>query len=270
MNWHVAEVDAVLQELGSNARGLSADEAQARLGRYGANELVEQGGRTPLKILWEQLTATMVLILIAAAVAAAFLGDTKNAVAIGAIVLLYTVLGFVQEYRAEKAIASLKRLSTPEVRVLRGGIPAQISARELAPGDIVLLEAGNVVPADLRLIEAVNLRIQEAALTGESEPVEKLSAALQGEDLPLGDRRNLGYMGTVVTQGRGQGVVVATGMQTQLGKIADLIQQSGTEQTPLQRRLDQLGKLLAGVGVIIALAVFALGLARSACSTAAR
>ncbi len=263
MTWHLIEIEAALRELQSNQQnGLSAAEAQTRLTRYGYNELVEKGGRTPLHILWEQLTATMVLILIVAAVAAAILGDSKNAIAIFAIVILYTILGFIQEYRAEQAIASLKRMSTPNVRIMRDGKLAEISARELVPGDILLLETGNVVPADVRLLEAVNLRIQESALTGESEPIQKHTQALAGDDLPLGDRRNLAYMGTVVTQGRGRALVVATGMQTELGKIADLIQQAGSEQTPLQHRLDQLGKLLAGVGVAIAALVFVLGLWR--------
>ncbi len=263
MNWHLVEKEEALRELLSDARsGLTPDEAQARQARYGTNELQERGGRTPLMILWEQLTATMVLILISAAVVAAVLGDTKNAVAILAIVILYAILGFIQEYRAEKAIASLKRLSVPNVRVLRGGKLAEISARELVPGDVFTLETGNVVPADARLLEAVNLRVQEAALTGESEPVEKHQDKLAGENLPLGDRRNMLYMGTVVTQGRALGLVADTGMQTELGKIADLIQQAGNEQTPLQRRLDQLGKILAGVGLVVALLVFALGIWR--------
>lgn len=263
MEWHLFDKDQAIIELKSNRQsGLSSAEAQARLAQYGLNELVERGGRTPLKILWEQLTATMVLILISAAVVAALLGDTKNAVAILAIVILYALLGFVQEYRAEKAIASLKRMSVPNVRVLRDGKLTEISARELVPGDVLQLETGNVIPADARLLDAVNLRVQEAALTGESEPVEKQTEPMTGENLPLGDRRNMTYMGTVVTQGRGSALISATGMQTELGKIADLIQSAGTEQTPLQRRLDQLGKILAGVGVVIALMVFALGLWR--------
>jgi len=263
MIWHAAEIGTVLQELQSDGeRGLSPVEVQERVALHGYNELTQKGGRTPFRILWEQLTATMVLILIGAAVVATFLGDTKNAVAIFAIVILYSLLGFVQEYRAEKAIASLRRMSTPNVRVMRDGTLVEQQARELVPGDIVLLETGNIIPADVRLIEAVNLRIQEAALTGESESIEKHTAVMVGDDLPLGDRRDLAYMGTVVTQGRGWAVVIATGMQTELGKIADLIQQSGTEQTPLQRRLDQLGKLLAGVGLVVSALVFALGLWR--------
>ena len=263
MTWHEKEVATILQELQSDAQaGLTAEAAQVRLTEIGKNELEEQGGRTPFRILWEQLTATMVLILIAAAVVAAFLGDTKNAVAITAIVILYAILGFIQEYRAEKAIASLKRMSTPNVRVLRDGKLLEIPASMLVPGDVLQLETGNIVPADVRLIEAVNLRIQEAALTGESEPIEKHTHPLEGADLPLGDRRNMAFLGTVITQGRGQAVVTATGMKTELGKIATLIQQSGTEQTPLQRRLDQLGKLLAAVGAVISVLILVLGLLR--------
>jgi Ca2+-transporting ATPase len=263
MNWHLQTIKASLDALQSRIEtGLSQAEANTRLAQYGRNELVENGGRTPLKIFWEQITATMVLILIAAAVVAGLLGDLKNTIAITAIVILYALLGFIQEYRAEQAIAALKKLSVPNVRVLRDGKLQEISARDLVPGDIIQLEAGNVIPADVRLLEAVNLHIQEAALTGESESVEKQSAILSGEDLPLGDRRNMGYMGTIVTQGRGLALIVATGMKTELGKIADLIQQSGSDETPLQKRLDALGKTLAVIGVIIAIAIGVLGLLR--------
>jgi Ca2+-transporting ATPase len=263
MNWHLIEIQESIFNLNSEGRsGLTKAEAAARLEQYGANELVERGGRTPLQILWEQLTATMVLILIAAAVVAGLLGDTKNLVAILAIVALYAILGYTQEYNAEKAIAALKKMSVPNVRVIRDGQLQEVPAHDLVPGDVIQLETGNVLPADLRLLEAVNLRIQEAALTGESEPIEKHTAALSGEDLPLGDRRNMGYMGTIVTQGRGLALVVATGMQTELGKIADLIQQVKQEDTPLQRRLDALGKNLAYIGVGIAVLIFILGLMR--------
>jgi Ca2+-transporting ATPase len=262
-NWHLVDINEALKDLDVTPEGgLTRVEARARLDKFGRNELVEKGGRTPLKILWEQLTATMVLILVGAAVVAGLLGDTKNTIAIGAIVLLYVLLGFIQEYRAEQAIAALKKLSVPEVRVLRGSKSLSISARELVPGDILQLEAGNVLPADVRLLEAVNLRIQEAALTGESEPVEKQTAALVGEDLPLGDRRNMAYMGTIVTQGRGLALVTATGMQTELGKIADLIQKSDAGHTPLQNRLDKLGKNLALAGVAIAAFIAVLGVLR--------
>ncbi len=270
MNWYTQTIESSLEELSSNqTQGLSQAEIPARIEKYGRNELIERGGRTAVQILWEQITATMVLILIGAAVVAGLLGDTKNTIAILSIVALYALLGFVQEYRAEQAIAALKKMSVPNVRVLRDGNLIEVSARELVPGDIIQLETGNVIPADLRLLEAVNLRIQEAALTGESEAIEKHTVALSGDNstgleqaLPLGDRRNLGYMGTIVTQGRGLALVVATGMQTELGKIADLIQQVKQEQTPLQRRLDALGKNLAVIGVVIAGLIFVLGLMR--------
>jgi len=263
MNWHLTDIQEILSNLNADQQnGLTKDEASARIEKHGANELVERGGRTPWQILWEQVTATMVLILIAAAVVAGLLGDYKNTISILAIVALYALLGFLQEYRAEKAIAALKKMSVPNVRALRDGGLKEISARELVPGDVIQLETGNVIPADLRLLEAVNLRIQEAALTGESEAIEKQTATLSGEDLPIGDRRNMAYMGTIITQGRGLALVVATGMSTELGRIADLIQQVHQEETPLQRRLDQLGKNLALIGVGIAALIFVLGLLR--------
>ena len=263
MNWHRIETIIILEKFNTDKeRGLTLSEADTRLKKHGPNELVEKGGRTPFQIFWEQLTATMVLILIVAAVTAAALGDTKDAVAILAIVVLFVLLGFFQEYRAEQAIAALKKMAVPQVKVIRDAQLTELSARDLVPGDIVQLETGNLIPADLRLIESVNLQIQEAALTGESEPVSKRTETIDKDDLPLGDRRNMAYLGTVVTGGRGMGLVVATGMGTELGRIADLIQQVDSEQTPLQRRLDQLGKMLAGVGVGIAALIFAIGVLR--------
>ncbi|HRJ55330.1 MAG TPA: cation-translocating P-type ATPase [Anaerolineales bacterium] len=263
MNWHTIETHTALKEFASSTEtGLNSAQVEAQRAKHGANELIERGGRTPLKILWEQLTATMVLILIAAAVLSGLLGDTKNTIAILAIVALYALLGFIQEYRAEQAIAALKKMAVPNVRALRDGKLQELSARELVPGDILQLETGNVIPADLRLLETVNLRIQEAALTGESEAIEKHTVALSNEDLPLGDRRNMAYMGTVITQGRGLALVVATGMNTELGKIADMIQRVKEEQTPLQRRLDSLGKKLALIGVVIAALIFIIGIWR--------
>ena len=245
-------------------QGLSADEAAARLSRYGPNELVERGGRSPWRILLEQLTGTLVLILIVAAVVSALVGDIKDAVAILAIVVLNAILGFVQEYRAEQAMAALKKLAVPLVRVRRGGQVAEVPAHDLVPGDIVLLEAGNLAPADGRLIEAANLRIQEAILTGESEAVEKAAAALTptgGAAPALGDQVNMAFMGTTVTYGRGQMAVVATGMGTQLGHVAELIQGVETTQTPLQRRLNQLGRSLAIVAAALVVVIFVVGVA---------
>jgi P-type Ca2+ transporter type 2C len=261
--WYQLKPDDVLAELGTNAvRGLSGPEAAVRLNRYGLNELVDRGQKSPWAILWEQLTALMVIILIVAAIASAALGDWKDAIAILTIVVLNAILGFSQEYRAEKAMAALKRMSTPLVRVRRDGQVREISSRELTPGDVVLLEAGNVVPADLRLFESVNLRIQEAALTGESEPVEKDTLALGDQEAAIGDRHNMAFLGTIVTYGRGQGVVVDTGMKTELGAIAAMIQTVESESTPLQKRMDQLGRGLAVAALALVALIFVQGVIR--------
>ena len=261
--WCRLKADEALARLGSDGeRGLSQAEAQRRLARHGPNELVERGLKSPWRILWEQLTGIMVVILIVAAVVSAALGDYKDVVAILAIVVLNTILGFVQEYRAERAIAALKRLAVPRVKARRDGGVQEISARELVPGDIVLLEAGVLVPADGRLIEVANLRVQEAALTGESEPVDKQVNPLSGENVPVADQCNMAFMGTAVTYGRGVMAVTATGMRTELGRIAEMIQAVEVERTPLQRRLEQLGRGLAVAALAIVALVFALGLLR--------
>ena len=250
---HTLTVQNALESLASHAQtGLTQQEAATRLQTYGPNELKEGAGRRPLKILWEQFTASMTLILIAAAVVSGFLGKWQEAIAILAIVVLFGLLGFFQEYRAEKAMAALKKLAVPNVRVRRDGSTQEIAANALVPGDVVVLEAGNIVPADLRLIETANLRIQESALTGESEAVEKSITPLEKPNAPLGDRKNMAYMGTTVTYGRGAGLVTVTGMQTELGKIAGLLQNTTDEMTPLQKRLDQVGKTLAAGGLVIA------------------
>ena len=270
-DWYRKETSETISLLNSDAEaGLAAGEAQRRLEEHGPNELVERGLKSPWRILWEQLTELMVVILIVAAVVSVALGDWKDAIAILAIVVLNTVLGFSQEFRAEKAMAALKQLAVPMVKVRRDGHVVEISARELVPGDVVLLEAGALVPADGRLLESVNLRIKEAALTGESEPVEKHMRALDKPDssgtseqvLPVGDRRNMVYMGTVVTYGRGLAVITATGINTELGRIAELIQTVEREPTPLQQRLEHLGKGLALAALVIVASVFVLGLLR--------
>lgn len=261
-NWYQKEPGDILQQLATDVKtGLASAEIPGRITQHGLNELIEQGRKSPWRLLWEQFSSTMVLILLAAALVSAFLGKATETAAISAIVLLFTILGFVQEYRAEQAMAALKKLAVPTVRVRRDGRLVEQSARNLVPGDILLLEAGNLVPADVRFVESVNLRIQEAALTGESEPVEKETVALSG-DLPLGDRRNMGYMGTVVTYGRGTAIVVETGMKTELGKIASLIQTVEDEVTPLQQRLDQVGKQLAVFGIVVATLVLVIGVLR--------
>ncbi len=257
--WYQMPASAALAALDVGVDGLIGVQVRERLAKHGPNELTDRGAKAPLAILWEQVTSVMVLILIAAAALSLFLGKYPEAAAIFAIVILFAILGFIQEYRAERAIAALKKLAVPDVRVRRDGAVVQIPARDLVPGDIVSIEAGNIVPADLRLIEAANLRIQEAALTGESEPVEKDTEAIPLPDVGLGDRLNIGYMGTVVSYGRGAGVVIATGMQTELGKVAALIQDAPAEMTPLQHRLDTVGKQLALAGVAVALLIMVIG-----------
>jgi P-type Ca2+ transporter type 2C len=261
--WHTLDAAEVLQALGTDANvGLSDEEAASRLKERGPNELEERGGRGLWAILWEQFTSAMIVILIVAAVVSALLGDYEDSIAIAVIVVLNAALGFTQEYRAERAMAALKQLSAPRVRVRREGHVREISTKELVPGDVVLLEAGNLVPADGRLLEAANLRVQESALTGESEPVEKDTAALEREDIPLGDRAAMVYSSTVVTRGRALYVVTETGMATELGNIAAMIQAADPEQTPLQRRLNQVGKVLALAALAIVGVVFALGVLR--------
>lgn len=260
-DWHCRDVAESLRALDTGATGLTAAAASARQRQHGPNELVEKGAKSPFAILWEQFTNVMVLILIAAAGLSLVLGKFLEAGAILAIVVLFAILGFLQEYRAEKAIAALKKLAVPNVRAYRNGKLQEISARDLVPGDIIALEAGNLVPADVRIIESVNLRIQEAALTGESEPIEKHIEPIEQAEVPLGDRKNMGYMGTTVTYGRGSAAVVNTGMRTELGKIAGLLQAVKHEQTPLQQRLDAVGKQLAIAGLIVALLILGIGVA---------
>lgn len=260
-NIHIEATEAVLQKLKTSAKsGLSADDAKSRLDEYGLNELQERAKKGAWRMLLGQFTETMVVILIIAAIISGFLGKEIETIAIAAIVILFAVLGFIQEYRAEKAMAALKQLAVPFVRVIRDGMFKEISAKLLVPGDIIALEAGNIVPADVRVVETINLKIQEAALTGEADPVDKRSQAIDKVDIPLGDRSNMAYMGTTVTMGRGRAVVVRTGMNTEIGKIADLIQDVQKGKTPLQNRLDQLGKWLALAGGVAALLILLVGL----------
>lgn len=259
-SWHSKTKEEVLSELSTSASGLTEANAETILKEVGPNKLEEKKRKSPFKMLLQQFTETMVVILIVAALLSLFLGKTTEAVAILAIVLLFGLLGFIQEYRADRAMAALNRMVVPKVRVKRGGKAREVSATDLVPGDIVELEAGNLVPADLRIIESFNLKIQEAALTGESEPIDKDTAPIPKDELPLGDRKNTAYMGTVVTYGRGVGVTVTTGMQTELGKIADMIGSVESGRTPLQERLDKLGKMLALFGAAAAALVFGVGI----------
>ena len=258
--WYQIEPQAAVKELGSNSStGLSETEATRRLSEFGRNELEESGIRSPWLIFLDQFKELMVVILIIAAVISALLGDYSDAIAISAIVILNAILGYTQEYRAEKAMAALKKLAVPTVKVRRDGVVSEISAVDLVPGDIVLLEAGNFVAADCRVLESAGLQTQEAALTGESLPVRKTSDTLGQPDLALADRRNMVYMGTHITSGRGEAVVAETGMRTELGRIAGMIQTVRQEATPLQKRLTQLGKVLASAAFLIVILIFILG-----------
>lgn len=257
-NPHLIGKDQVLQELKTDAlEGLSDNEVRARLLSNGPNELIDKGKKSVFAMLFDQVKEVMVIILIVAAIVSIFLHEYIDASAILIIVILNTILGFWQEFKAEKAMAALKKLAISKVHVRRGGGEKEISAEELVPGDIVIIEAGNIIPADARLIEAVNLRVQEATLTGESEPVEKISEILSGTDVPLADRKNMVYTGTVVTYGRAEAVVTGTGMNTELGNIATMLQDVEDEQAPLQKRLARLGTILTGFALIL-IAVVAL------------
>jgi len=260
--WHSFKLAEVFEKLGANEEGLTNDAVIERQNRYGTNELKEKPRPTFFQLVIAQLNNFIVILLIVASVVSAILGDWLEAGVIMLIVVLNAVLGVVQESRAEEALAALKKMAAPESQVLRNGQRVSVAARALVPGDIVYLEAGNFVPADIRLIEAVNLRVEEAALTGESVPVQKNADLVLDADASLGDRKNSVYMGTVVNYGRGRGIVTSTGMTTQLGLIADMLQEVEDEGTPLQARLDQLGKTLAIGALVICGVVFVLGMWR--------
>ncbi|MCJ7723078.1 MAG: HAD-IC family P-type ATPase, partial [Anaerolineales bacterium] len=263
--WHALSPQEVLEHLKVNDDGLTSTQAAERIGQYGHNQLTEKPRPGFLAMLWDQLNNFVVMLLIAASLVSGLIGWNEylksgstaefiDAAAIMAIVVLNAVLGIIQERRAEEALAALKKLAAPEAHLLRDGHRTSIPARDLVPGDIVFLEAGNYIPADIRLLEAINFRVEEASLTGESLPVQKNAATVLDQHIPLGDRKNTAFMGTLVSYGRGRGVVTSTGMRTQLGLIAEMLQSVEEEETPLQRRLDQLGKGLS-IGALVLVAV---------------
>ncbi len=260
--WHTLPVQAAFGELGSTPGGLDSAEAARRLAEHGPNELQAAHRISPLTLLVEQFKNILIVILLIATALSAFLGHGVEAVAIAVIVLFAVFLGFVQEYRAERAIEALRRMAAPTATVLRDGGEVELPARDLVPGDVVRLTAGDKIPADVRLIEAVNLQVEEAALTGESVPVEKHTAPLANAGLPVGDRKNLAYAGTAATYGRGRGLVVATGMRTEFGKIAQMLQAVETGKTPLQENLDKVGHALARAAFGVVAVIVALGLFR--------
>ncbi len=258
-NPHLLEIHQLMERLQTRTEaGLNENEAQRRQSEIGPNELIEKGRRSILSILMGQFTEVLVMILLAAAVFSFFLHEYIDASVILVIVVLNAILGFWQEYQAENAMAALKKLAVPTVRVRRGGVEKEISAKDLVPGDVIFLETGNVVPADARLVEAAHFKTQESALTGESESVEKNTDLLTGDHITLPDRKNMIYMGTVVVYGRALAVVTATGMQTELGKIATMLQTVQEDLTPLQKRLARLGGHLAGLALLLILIVAAV------------
>ena len=261
--WHAMPVQDVAARLGVDPRhGLSAADVAERTERYGPNELAQAERRSPAAIFFRQFTDFLILVLLAAAVVSGIAGDLKDTALILVIVIANAIIGFVQEYRADQAMAALRKLAAPTASVVRDSQPAQVQASSLVPGDVVLLDAGTAVPADLRLVESARLKINEAALTGESVPVDKHIEALDGDGLAIADRRNLAYKGTTATYGRARGVVIATGMNTELGKIATMLGESHEPKTPLQTRIAKFGRVLGLAILGICVVIFADGVLR--------
>lgn len=261
MNHHILSIHETQQLLNTSKNGLNQSVAEERLLENGRNELVEKKKKPTWLIFFNQFKDVMILILLTAAVISIAIGHLKDAVVILIIVLLNAIIGFIQEYRAEKAMAALKKMSASNSLVRRNGSIIEIASSELVLGDIVILEAGNIVPADIRLSETHSLKIEESSLTGESHSVDKLTQELQSEDLPIGDRNNMAFKSTIVSYGRGEGIVVATGMSTEIGRIAQLLQEEES-QTPLQKRLADFSKKLSFVVIGICAVLYGVGLLR--------
>ena len=270
-NWHALPSEVVLNDLRVAENGLTSAEAAERLAQYGPNQLVEGPHTSFWQMLWAQLNNFVVILLLVAALVSSLIGwqeythsgDVGEFIEAGAILLIVVmnaVLGIVQEGKAEEALASLKKMAAPEAQILRDGHRISVPSRELVPGDIVYLEAGNYVPADVRLIEAINLRVEEASLTGESLPVQKNASVLLEKDVPLGDRKNTAFMGTIISYGRGRGVVTNTGTHTQLGLIAEMLSAVDAEETPLQKRLNELGKTISLLSLFLVAIVFVVAI----------
>src|SRR5215468_2612058 len=258
---HAKPVEHLTDELQTHLeRGLTTEQAGQRLQEHGPNELKEKPRPGFLSMVIDQFNNFLVILLLVAAFISLLLGEYVDASAIFIIVALNALVGVIQESKAEAALAALKKMAAPNAQVLRDGRQVTIPSRELVPGDIVLVEAGNNIPADMRLTESVNLKVAEASLTGESVPVEKVAEMVLDREIPLGDRKNSAFMSTLVTYGRGKGLVVATGMHTQIGLIAEMIQSYEEEDTPLQMRLDQLAKALGIICLVICGVIFVYGI----------
>jgi Ca2+-transporting ATPase len=260
--WHTLPADAAIETLSTSVTGLAAAEAARRLQVHGLNELQAFATQSAWHTFFAQFKNALILILLSATILSGFLGHMLEAIVITVIVLFAVLLGFIQEYRAGRALEALRRMAAPSAHVIRDGEEILIPARDLVPGDVVLLRAGDRVPADARVIEAVNLAIDEAALTGESTAVQKIAASLEDAGLALGDRTNMTYAGTLVVYGRGHAVIVATGMSTEFGRIAQMVQSVEAGQTPLQENLDRLGATLAKAALVVVALVVVIGLAR--------
>jgi Ca2+-transporting ATPase len=259
--WYQMSTEEAIREWQSNqANGLSSDEARQRQERYGLNELSDGHNVSAVTLFLNQFKDFMVLVLMGATLISVLLGEYLDAITIVAIIMMNGILGFAQEFRAERSLRALKELSAPHAKVIRNGKIEQIPARGIVPGDIVILESGDRIPADIRFIETNGVYVEESALTGESLPVSKMTDCLMADEIPLGDQRNLGFMGTMMTRGTAKGIAIRTGMETEMGKIADLIQNTEAMATPLQHRLEQLGKILIMVALGLTVMVVVAGI----------
>ena len=263
INWYTRTVKDVTQYFNvDSSKGLSSKEVKTRLEKFGPNQLKESKGRTVWDMFFDQFKEVLVLILLISVIISIFLGEAGDAIVIAVILVLNATLGVVQEFKAEKSLAALKKMTVPDALVMRNGKPTKIKSNQLVPGDIVLLEAGDRIPADLRLFKVTDIKVQEAILTGESEPVEKNSNALEQDKIPLGDRKNMAFMGTTIIAGRGAGIVVATGMDTEMGEIAGMLEEGKREPTPLQQKLNIMGKKLGLLILMIVAIIILLGCIR--------
>ena len=258
MNWYRLKTEEVFEKIKSDEKGLSTDEAKRRRQKFEPNELQEAKKRSIAIMLLAQFKDFMILILLAAAIISGVIGDITDTIVILVIVVLNAIIGFFQEYRAEKAMQALKQMAVVQANALRDGNAVTLPATELVPGDIILLEAGSAVPADIRIIESNSLKVEEAALTGESHAIDKISDVVEEDNLPIGDQTNLAFKGTFVANGRGKGVVFATGMKTELGRIAKMLQESET-LTPLQQRMASFSKKLSVLVLILCVVFFIAG-----------
>ena len=258
--WYTKSIQEVQNELRTDLEnGLSTAEAEERLKKYGPNQFEDHKKPSIFKMFWEQINTILIWILIGAAAISAFVGEGTDALIILLVVLINAIIGVLQESKAEKALEELKKMSTPRALVKRDGVVKEIPSEQVVPGDIVLIDAGRFIPADLRLFETANLQIEESALTGESVPVDKDAKWLSTGEVPLGDQTNMAFMSTLSTFGRGAGIVVSTGMETEIGKIAKMLGQQEKEITPLQRKLDQLGKILGILALAVCAMIFLVG-----------